>query len=103
MLERRRLRIIGFYAQAVFFLSALPDVIGFREQAAGVERGEGNVEPGRGDQMGDDLILEAEAGGEDDAAGQSSAQGRKPLGGIEGGGARVQGKGDGAGLGSGHG
>ena len=67
-LDRIVARIEGLDDEAVAFLGLLPERIDLREEPAGIERGEGDWQLRLRDQMGQDLVFETEARGEDDAA-----------------------------------
>ena len=55
-------------APAIALLGLLPGRVGLGKQPAGVEGDDVDVEPGLAEVMQDDLVLEAEAGGEHDPA-----------------------------------
>src|SRR5262245_41843085 len=70
----------GADANAVAPFRLRPDGISLLEQAAGIERRELDVEPVLPEQVRDDLIFEAEAGGEDNAARDLAPQELEPFG-----------------------
>ncbi len=82
-LDIARVRIDGGNAHAVAQLRLRPDRMGLREQATRVERDDVDRKLLRQDQMRDDLILEAEARGEDDAAAHRLAHEAQRPAGIE--------------------
>ena len=65
--------MVGPDLEAVAALRFRPEGVGFWKQPASVEGGELDIQPCLGDQVGDRLVLKAEAGGEDDAAGNVPA------------------------------
>ncbi len=64
-------------AQAVALFGARPDLVGLGEEPAGVDGRDVDGEARFGDEVGDHLILEAEARGEDDASVDGRARRRK--------------------------
>ena len=73
----------GKDADAVAPLGLRPDVIGFREKPAGIERRDVDCQSLREDRVRDGLILESEACGEHHAAGNLAADRRQALKQIE--------------------
>src|SRR5205085_12485397 len=64
--ERPRVRVVGADALAVTLLGLLPELVGGRKEAAGVQRHHLDVEPAGEDDVGERLVLQPEAGREHD-------------------------------------
>ncbi len=60
--------IISANPNPVAFLGLLPERVGFGEQPAGIQSHDLDRQPLGKDMMGDQLIFDTEAGGEDDAS-----------------------------------